>query len=194
MKIKIISLLLIVLSINVFGQVDRSKQPKPGPAPEIKLGDYESFELENGLKVFVIENDKLPKVSFTLLTVRNPILEGDKTGFISLAGELLRRGTKNRTKEQIDEEIDFIGASLNTSGSSISGSSLKKHFNQLMEIFSDIVLHSEFKQDEMDKIKKQLLSGLARDKEDPNAIASNLRSAVVYGTDHPYGKLLRQLN
>ena len=192
MKIKIISLLLITLLINVYGQVDRSKQPQPGPAPEIKLGDYESFELENGLKVFVIENDKLPKVSFSLLTVRNPILEEGKTGFISLAGELLRRGTKNRTKEQIDEEIDFIGARLNTSESSISGSSLKKHFNQLMDIFSDVLINSEFRQDELDKLKKQILSGLAADKEDPNAIANNLRSAVVYGSDHPYGEVITE--
>lgn len=192
MKIRIISLLLIILSMNLYGQVDRSKQPKPGPAPEIKLGDYESFELENGLKVFVIENDKLPKVNFSLITVRNPILEGDKTGYISLAGDLLRRGTKNRSKEQIDEEIDFIGANLNTSGSSISGSSLKKHFNQLMEIFSDILINSEFQQSELDKLKKQILSGLAADKEDPNAIASNLRSAIVYGNDHPYGEVITE--
>ena len=69
MKIKIIVFLLLVASINILAQVDRSIQPKPGPAPEIKVGDYESFELENGLKVFVIENDKLPIVNFSLLTV-----------------------------------------------------------------------------------------------------------------------------
>lgn len=192
MKIKLIVMLLFALSTANFAQLDRSKQPQPGPAPEIQLGDYESFELENGLKVFVIENNKLPKVSFNLLTVRNPILEGEKTGYISLAGELLRRGTKNRTKEQIDEEIDFIGANLSTSGTSISGSSLKKHFNKLMEIFSDVLLNSKFKQDELDKLKTQLLSGLAANKEDPNAIANNLRTVLVYGNDHPYGEVVTE--
>ena len=52
------------------------------------------------------------------------------------------------------------------------------------------LLNSEFKQEELDKLKKQMISGLAADKEDPNAIASNLRSAVVYGNDHPYGEVI----
>ncbi|MCW8849726.1 MAG: insulinase family protein, partial [Melioribacteraceae bacterium] len=189
MKIKIIVFLLLVASINILAQLDRSIQPKPGPAPEIKLGDYESFELENGLKVFVIENDKLPVVNFSLVTVRDPILEGDQTGYIDLAGDLIRRGTKNRTKEEIDEQIDFIGARLSTSGQGISGASLKKHFPTLMEIFSDVLLNSEFKQDELDKLKTQMISGLAAGKEDPGVIASNLRKVQLYGSDHPYGEV-----
>ena len=52
-----------------FAQVDRSKAPEPGPAPEIQLGDYESFTLKNGLKVFVVENNKLPRVAFNCLSI-----------------------------------------------------------------------------------------------------------------------------
>ena len=148
MKVKFIFILVVLTFLGLNAQVDRSVRPEPGPAPEIKLGDYQSFELENGLKVFVIENNKLPKVNFSLVTVRNPVLEGNSKGYIDFAGDLLRRGTKNRTKEEIDEEIDFIGAGLSTSGGGISGSSLKKHFDSLMDIFSDILLNSEFKQEE----------------------------------------------
>ncbi len=189
MKIKIIAILLIVTSINLLAQLDRSIQPQPGPAPEIKLGDYKSFELDNGLKVFVIENNKLPIINFSLVTVRDPLLEGDQMGYIELAGDLMRRGTKTRTKEEIDEQIDFIGANLNTSGNGISGSSLKKHFGTLMELFSDVLLNSEFKQEELDKLKKQMISGLAAGKEDPNTIARNLRKTVLYGNEHPYGEI-----
>ncbi|MEE9430215.1 MAG: pitrilysin family protein, partial [Melioribacteraceae bacterium] len=192
MKIKKYVLFLIfasVFSLNLFAQLDRSIQPKPGPAAEIQLGDYESFELANGLKVFVIENHKLPKVTFRLETVRDPIKEGKNAGYISIAGQLLRRGTTTKTKAQIDEAIDFIGASLSTSGRSIYGSSLKKHFPSLMEVISDVVLNSNFKQEELDKIKKQTISNLAAAKEEPNAIASNLRSVLVYGNNHPYGEV-----
>ena len=70
MKTKILIISLILLTMNLHAQIDRSVRPKPGPAPEIKLGDYQSFEMENGLKVFVIENNKLPKINFRLLTVR----------------------------------------------------------------------------------------------------------------------------
>ncbi len=189
--IKIIFLLAIAFT-TVFAQLDRTVQPKPGPAPEIKIGDYESFEMENGLKVFVIENDKLPKVNFDLILDRDPILEGEHIGYIELAGNLLRRGTKNRTKEQIDEQVDFIGARLSTRGSGMSGSSLKKHFPTLMEIFSDVLLNSEFKQEELDKLKQQTISGIASGKDDPNSIAANVKKAVVYGHNHPYGEVMTE--
>ncbi len=189
MKFKIFLILLIFLSTSVFAQLDRSIQPKPGPAPEINLGKYETFTLDNGLKIFVIENHKLPKITFSLILDKDPILEKENTGYITLAGELLRRGTTNRTKDQIDEAIDFIGASLNTSGSGIFGSSLTKHFDKLMDIFSDVLLNSDFKQEELDKLKKQMLSGLAAAKDDPDAIASNLRKVLTYGPDHPYGEV-----
>ncbi|MCB9207234.1 MAG: insulinase family protein [Ignavibacteriales bacterium] len=192
MKFKTIAIFLLLSFISTIAQLDRSIQPKAGPAPEIKLGDYESFTLENGLKVFVIENHKIPKITFSLILDRDPILEKGNVGYIDFAGELLRRGTTNRTKDQIDEEVDFIGASLNTSGSSIYGSSLTKHFDKLMQIFSDVLLNSDFKQEELDKLKKQALSGLAAGKDDPDAIASNLRKVLTFGADHPYGEVMTE--
>lgn len=185
-------IVLLTFSVLSFAQVDRSLMPKAGPAPEIKIGDYESFQLNNGLKVFVITHNKLPKVNFSLVLNFDPFLEGDQVGYKSFTGDLLRRGTKTRTKEQIDEEVDFIGASLNTSSKGISGSSLKKNFGKLMEIFSDVLLNSDFKHEELDKLKKQTLSGLAAAKEDPNSIMANVRSAVMYGKDHPYGEVMTE--
>ncbi len=193
MKNKIlISLFFILLSLPAFSQVDRTKKPEPGPPPEIKLGEYESFTLDNGLKVFLVENDKLPKVSYSLIIDRDPIVESDSAGYVSAAGQLLRTGTKTKTKDQIDEAVDFIGASLSTSSTGVYCSSLKKHTEELLKIFSDVVLNSDFKQDELDKIKKQTLSGLAADKDDPNAIAGNVKNALDFGLNHPYGEPLTE--
>lgn len=192
MKFKIAVFLTLFTLINLVAQVDRKVQPKPGPAPEINLGEYETFTLTNGLKVFVIENHKLPKISFSLILDRDPILEKENAGYTELSGQLLRRGTATRTKDKIDEEIDFIGADLNTSSAGISGSALTKNFDKLMEIFSDVLLNSDFKQEELDKLKKQMLSNLASVKDDPEAIASNLRSVLTYGADHPYGEVMTE--
>jgi len=63
---KTIVIILSILSSIIYAQVDRSKMPEPGLAPKIEIADYQSFQLENGLKVFVIENHKLPKISFSL--------------------------------------------------------------------------------------------------------------------------------
>ncbi len=193
MKNKILSIFLLFIFASVsLAQVDRSKMPEPGPAPEIKIGDIESFQLDNGLKVFVVENHKLPRVTFRLLIDRDPILEGENAGYVEIAGSLLRTGTKNRTKDQIDEEVDFIGANLYTTSTGVTASSLVKHMDKLLDLMSDVVLHPAFKQEELDKIKKQRISGLASEKDDPNAIARKMKSALFFGTDHPYGEMVTE--
>jgi zinc protease len=188
---KILSLILVVAVTSVaFAQkLDRSKRPVAGIAPEIKLGKIESFTLENGLKVFVVENHKLPKVAYSLSLNVDPVLEGDMAGYLDLTGQLMERGTKNRTKQQFDEEIDFIGARLSSSSNGVYGGSLKKHQEKLLDMMSDVVMNAEFKQEELDKLKKQMLSGIVSSKDDPDAIASNARAVLAYGKDHPYGEI-----
>ena len=170
-------------------KLDRSKVPAPAPAPKINLSQPATFTLPNGLKVFVVENHKLPKVAFSLSLDVDPVLEGDMKGYVDITGQLLERGTTNRTKQQLDEEIDFIGATLSTSANGVYASSLKKHQAKILEILSDVVLNSDFKQEELDKLKKQTISGIASSKDDPDAIAANVRSVLIYGKKHPYGEI-----
>ena len=110
MNKKILSLVLVlaVTSVVFAQKIDRSIRPTAGAAPEIKLGKTETFTLENGLKVFVVENHKLPKVAYSLSLDIDPVSEGDMIGYLDVTGQLMERGTKNRTKQQFDEEIDFI--------------------------------------------------------------------------------------
>jgi predicted Zn-dependent peptidase len=191
MNKKILSIILAAtVTLGVSAQkLDRSKRPTPSAAPEIKLGKIENFTLPNGLKVFVVENHKLPKVAYSLSLDVDPVLEGDMAGYVSTAGELIGRGTKNRTKEQLDEQIDFIGATLSTSSTGIYASSLKKHQTKLLEMMADVLMNAEFKQEELDKIKKQTISGIASSKDSPDAISDNVSNALVYGKNHPYGEI-----
>ena len=190
MKYLTYTFLVLLLFPNVLkSQIDRTLPPEPGPAPEIRIGDYKTFELKNGLKVFLVENHKIPRVSYSLLLDIKPFSEGDSLGYTSIAGQLLGTATTTRTKDQIDEEIDFIGASVNTSSGSLSGSALKKHNEKLLEIMSDILLNPVFNQDELEKVKKQTISALAYNKNDPAAISETVSNALFYGKDHPYGEV-----
>lgn len=188
-KIALAFVLTLLVAVGSFAQVDRSKLPPSGPAPEIKIGEAETFTLANGLKVFVVKNDKLPRVSFTLVLERDPIMEGDKAGLLGLTGQMMMAGTETRTKEQLDQEIDFIGASLSAGSTSIFASSLKKHQDKVLELMADVLYNPKFPQEELDKLQKQTLTGLAQSKDDPNSISSRLSSALVYGKDHPYGEV-----
>lgn len=181
-------LFLFVTAGFATAQVDRSKVPQPGPAPKIQIGDYSSFELPNGLKVFVVENHRIPRVSYSLTFVITPELEGANTGIGSMTSELIGTGTSKRTKDQINEEIDFIAGSLSANAEGIYASSLKKHNTKLLDVFSDVAMNSVFKNEELEKTRTQMLSGLASQKDDPSSIASNVFSRVVFGKNHPYGE------
>jgi len=167
----------------------RKTAPAPAAARDIKLGDYSSFDLANGLKVIVVENHKLPRVSYQLSLNNDPLIEGDKTGFTSFAGDLMSKGTKTKSKSQIDEAIDFIGANLSTSSSGVFATSLKKHSEKLLDIMSDVLYNPTFPKEEFEKLRKRTASGLATAKTNPEAIASNLRSVVNFGKGHPYGEV-----
>lgn len=189
LKITISFVLSLLVSVASFAQVDRSQFPKAGPAPVIKIGEAETFTLDNGLKVFVVENDKLPRISFTLVLERDPLFEGDKAGLTGYVGQMMMAGTTSRTKDQIDEEVDFIGANLGVSSTSVSASSLKKHQGKILDLMADVLYNPVFPEEELEKLKKQSLTALATSKDEPNAISGRLSNAMVYGKDHPYGEV-----
>lgn len=190
---KIYSTLVLALAF-VYVAPAQTKQapPAPGPAPKIELGKYESFKLKNGLKVYVVENHKQPVVSLALVLDRDPILEGDKAGYVQAAGQMMRTGTKSRSKDQLDEQIDFIGANLSFSSTGFSASSLKKHLPTLLDLTTDVLLNPSFTQEELDKVKKQMVANLASEKDNPDAIAGKVRSMLLYGKNHPYGELMTE--
>lgn len=172
--------------------LDRSVKPKPGPAPEINIGKYESFQLENGLKVFVVENKKIPRVAYSLIIDYTPVPEGELTGLADFTGQMLLKGTKTLSKDQLDEEIDFIGASLSTSATGLYGSSLKKHNNRLLELMSDVLMNPSFLDTELEKIRTQAISGLEASKNEPSAISDRIGKLLDYGPTHPYGETMTE--
>ena len=182
---KLILSILILFPVLIWAQVDRTHAPKAGPAPAIKVGEPAFFTLPNGLKVFVVRNTKLPRVSATLTIDRDAILEGDKAGMISMAGELFRRGTTKMNKAVLDENVDYLGATITASAKSVSGFSLTNNFPKVFGLMADIALRPSFPADELEKIRKQELSSLAQSKEDVNAIARNVVSRLMYGKSHP---------
>jgi zinc protease len=192
MKKLVYSLFILLLALSVNAQLDRSIRPNPGPAPKIQLGDYKLFTLENGLKVIVVENHKIPKITYQLGLDIDPVLEENLAGYVSITGDLLRTGTTTKTKAQIDEAIDFIGASLNTNSIGMSGSVLTKFSGTLLGIMSDVLYNPSFPAEELEKLKKQNISGIQTAKNEAKAIADNINSAVMFGNKHPYGEIISE--
>ena len=170
--------------------IDRTKAPLPGKAPLIQVGDPVKFTLANGLQVFVVKNTKLPQVSATLALDYDGFAEGSKAGVAQMAGQLLKRGTATKSKAELDEAIEFLGGSMSTSSQSASVSSLKGNFPSLLSLLSEVVLQPALSTEELEKIRKQTLSGIEGSKDDADAISGNVVNKLVYGATHPYGEIM----
>jgi len=193
MKTKIsILIALFLLSIGVTAQIDRSQQPKPGPAPKITLDVPQEFVLDNGMKVMVVENHKLPRVSYNLSIDNAPIKEGDNAGTSSLLGAMLGNGTTNIPKDDFNEEIDFLGASLNFGSESAFVSALSKYSERMLELMADAAINPLLTEGEFQKEKDKLIEGLKIQEKSVDAIAGRVGSALSYGTKHPYGEFVTE--
>lgn len=179
----------LLLAQHGIAQLDRSKIPPPGPAPEVSFPDYDMVTMANGMRVLVVRNTELPTIAIRLLIDRKPILEGEAAGVVDVMGEAMKCGTATRTKDQIDEQVDMIGASLGAGGTALYASGLSRHMDKLLDLLADITLHPSFPKEEIEKVVMQMQSGLKMRKTEPDAIVEVVRKKVLYGDNHPYGEV-----
>ena len=192
MKKNILTVLFCLALTFAIGQIDRSKQPEPGPAPEINLDEAQKFQLNNGLTVLVVENHKLPRVRIQLNIDNPPILEGDKAGVQSLAGALMGNGSTNISKDDFNEEVDFLGATLNIGAQAAFASCLTKYFPRIMELLADASINPNFTQEEFEKEKAKLITALKTQEKDVSAIAGRVQDVLAYGKNHPKGEFVTE--
>ncbi len=189
MKTKIASLILIfLLSVGVNAQIDRSKPPKSGPAPEITLEEPGEFELKNGLKVLVVENHKLPRVSYSLRIDNKPIVEGNIAGVTSVLGAMLGNGTTSIPKDEFNEEIDYLGANFNLGFNGGFASCLSKYSERILELMADAVINPLLTEEEFEKEKVKLIENIKNNEKNPDVIAGRVGSALSYGKQNAYGE------
>jgi predicted Zn-dependent peptidase len=192
MKKNILLILSIIFSLNLSAQLDRSVMPKGGPAPKIKLEKPKEFKLKNGIKVLVVENNKLPRVNYSFRFDRNPIFEGEKAGVLTLLGSMLGNGTTTISKDEFNEEVDFLGASINVGFGSASAFTLTKNNERVLELFSDAIINPLLTNEEFDKEKEKLIEGLKSNKKSIDAISGRVGNALSYGKNHVYGEFISE--
>ena len=151
--------------------------------------------LPNGLVLLHSKQSYLPVVHVVLLIKASPFDESpEKAGLANLTSSLLMEGTKNRTSDQLSEEVEFIGADLGASTSRdytiVSLSVLKKHLQKGFELFSDILLNPVFSDEEIARKKELIKGNLKQAEDDPSFVASRAFRKAVYGEEHPYGRLV----
>ena len=186
---------IIVLSslfLTLIMQAQDRTQPKPGPAPKINIKKPETFSLPNGLKVLVVENHKLPRVSYNLTIDNTPYAEGNKKGVDDLTSSLIGNGSTKTNKDAFNEEIDFLGASVNFYSSGASASGLSKYAKRVLELMAEGALMPNFTQEEFDKEKDKLIDGLKTQEKSVPVVAGRVENVLAYGKNHPSGEYLSE--
>lgn len=173
-------------------QAQDRPQPKPGNPPAVNIKKPQTFVLANGMKVLVVENHKLPRVSFNLTLDNAPFTEGNKKGVDELTSSLIGNGTQKTAKEAFNEEIDFYGANINFTSSGASASALSKYSGRILELLAEGALQPNFTQTEFDKEKAKMLEGLKADEKSVPAIANRIVDVLTFGKNHPSGEFVSE--
>ncbi len=163
------------------------------PLKQVKIPEPVSFTLRNGMRVFLLEDHELPVINgLALVRTGNLFDPPDKRGLSSVMADVLRSGgTRAKTGDQIDEELENIAASVESNmgetNASISFSGLKETAGTVLRVFKEVITDPEFRQDKIDLSISQMNSGIDRRNDDPQGIAEREIADIVYGRDTPYG-------
>ncbi len=154
-----------------------------------KVPAYEKTVLKNGLTIYLMEQHEVPMINVSAIMPAGAIYDGVHSGLANMTAEALMHGTKNKSKSQIEEELDFIGASVSTYASKeaagLSAKFAAKDKDKVLAIIRDVLLTPTFNATEFEKAKKLLLAELEQAKESPRNVIGNYFDQVTYG-DHVY--------
>lgn len=176
-----------ISSLNPVGSIES----KAAAEADVKSGEIQKFTLKNGLRLIVREDSRLPLVSINAV-FRGGLLSENRTtnGITRLYSRALLKGTKNRTAEQIADEIEGAGGSI---GSDSANNSFSVGLDVMspdlalgVEILSDILLNPTFPEREVELERRSQLAGIKADEEQVTSVARNLVRENLFG-EHPYG-------
>jgi zinc protease len=183
--------LLTLSSVFASAQEPQATPPPPTPPRSVQFPKPVEKTLPNGLRVVVIQRSEIPLISAQLLIKSGGEVDpGDLFGVADMTASLLTRGTTTRTATQIAEQIEALGGSIG-SGAGWDSSAVTTGVSTLrigsaMEIFADVVRNPAFKDEEIERLRKQSLNNLRVSLGQPGSIARYVAARVVY-KDAPYG-------
>ena len=168
---------------------DRNIEPPYGEKPSLAIPKIYRGSLENGLKIFGIQNNEVPLVRFNLTIDGGQLLESmDKLGVANLTASLLNKGTKNKTVKELEEAIQELGASIRISSNkeniTLSGTTLVKNYNKTLTLAQEILLKPRFDAVEFDLLKKATIANLRQQQASPNSVARNAYNELIYGKNN----------
>jgi zinc protease len=169
------------------------KSLKYPPLKQVNVPEPVEFTLSNGMRIFLLEDHELPVIQgLALVHTGNLFDPADKHGLADITAAVMRSGgTKTKTGDQLDEQLEDMAASvecnMQESSASLSFSGLKENTAQVLQLFKEVVASPEFRQDKIDLELAQERSSISRRNDEASAIPQRELLSILYGRDTPYG-------
>jgi zinc protease len=188
-----LTLIALMASGTLAAQQPARKQPPAiGPAPSLKLPAIQKHKLSNGLAVWLVEHHEVPLAQVNLIvrsgSAADPI---GKYGVGSLTAAMLDEGAGSRSALDLADAIEFLGANLSTA-SSFDASSVRmsvpvSKLSDALPLMADVALRPSFPVSELDRLRKERLTGLLQARDNPAALIQLAFPRMVFGPTHRYG-------
>ena len=189
----LLALIAVVVSATLTAQQPDRKQPPPiGPAPSLKLPAIQKHKLSNGLAVWIVEHHEVPLAQINLIvrsgSAADPI---GKYGVGSLTAAMLDEGAGSRASLELADAIEFLGANLSTA-SSFDSSAVRmsvpvSKLVDALPLMADVALRPTFPVAELDRLRKERLTGLLQARDNVGALVQLAFPRMVFGPTHRYG-------
>ncbi len=170
---------------------DRSVLPMPDTFPEARFPDFERGQLSNGLELIVATRRDVPVVNFNLLLDAGYAADQfGKPGTASLAMGMLDEGTDTRSALEISDELSMLGASIGAGSvldvSFVTLSTLTETLDASLDLYADVVLRPAFPENEFERLRRQQLAAIQREKVRPISMGLRVLPRLLYGEGHAY--------
>lgn len=181
-------------SIGAAQQIDRSKVPAAGPAPQLRVPAWTKTTLANGADFIVSEKHDLPLVSFsvTFMGGSDQVESPDKRGLAGVTAAMMLEGTTTRDGEALSNALQLLGTSVQTGIGGESGTlrftSTTAKFEPTLAVLADILQNPTFPAAALERQRAQRLVALQQARNQGPAIANRVFPRVLYGTGHPFGQ------
>ncbi len=168
---------------------DRSQEPPYGDAPTVAVPGVWETKLDNGLAVYGIESYEVPLVQFNIVIDGGQLMETmEKVGTANMLAQLMTKGTKNKTTEELEDAIAQLGATIRVSADKeeirITANTLAKNYDQTLALIQEILLEPRWDATELELVKQNITSQLKQQEASPNAIAANAYAQLIYGKEN----------
>jgi zinc protease len=170
-----------------------AEPPPPGPPRPLVLPQPTRFALDNGLQATLVEYGDLPKVTIQLVVRSGELNAGDKTGLATFTGRLMEEGTQQHSAREVADMAAALGGQVSVlvgdDTTAIVGDVLAENAPKLIALIGEVARTPALPESQVERIRADLVRGVSIARSQAQTLAREAFVKVLYGPDHPYGRL-----